>query len=404
MKKRILFVDDEHNVLQGLRRMLRVLNGEWDMSFAQSGREALDLLMQANYDVIVTDVRMPGMAGDELLDKVMRQYPHIVRIVLSGHSDMNTIVRSIGLAHQCLSKPCSAELLKSTIARACALRKILDNSDLKNLINQMKSLPSLPDLYVDIVNALRSPNVSVNRVGRIISRDAGMSTKILQLVNSAYFGIRRNITDPVQATIYLGIDTIEALVFSVGVFQKFSRTIFPGFSLHDVWHHSLAISAFAKMITSIEVNDKKFENEAFIAGVLHDAGKLIFAANIPQRYSEALQLSRNKSIPLHEVEREMFSATHAEVGAYLLGLWGLPDPIVEALAFHHYPNQCVGDKFSPLTAVYVANVFSHEKERTGKNEGNKLYQLDFDYLQQFGLADRVEVWRKQCNSINLENV
>ncbi len=400
MRKKILFVDDELNVLQGLKRMLRVWKDEWDMEFTNSGEEALFILSQSEFDVIVTDIRMPGMSGDVLLERVRRGHPQMVRIVLSGQSDMATIIRSIGLAHQCLSKPCDPELLKTTIMRASALRKILDNDSLKQLINQMKTLPSLPALYIEMVNELRQPDVSFTRLGHIIEQDAGMSAKILQLVNSAYFGIRRNITDPTQAVIYLGIDTLEALVFSVSVFQKFRSAAFPEFSIDDLWHHSVAISSYTKMITRIEDADKKLSNEALMAGVLHDAGKLVFAANLPKHYSEAIKTARNNALPLHEVEQDMFSATHAEVGAYLLGLWGLPDPIVEALAFHHYPDNCVGDSFSPLTAVYVANILAHENEVLDIEHSP--YKINLDYLAQFGLADRVDLWRSKCAELELE--
>ena len=397
MRKKILFVDDELNVLQGLRRMLRVWRDEWEMEFTNSGEEALFILSQTDFDVIVTDIRMPGLSGDVLLERVRKQHPQMVRIVLSGQSDMATIIRSIGLAHQCLSKPCDPELLKSTILRASALREILSNDSLKQLVNQMTTLPSMPALYIEMVNELRQPDVSFNRLGKIIAQDAGMSAKILQLVNSAYFGIRRNITDPVQAVVYLGIDTLEALVFSVSVFQKFRSVAFPGFSIDDLWHHSVEISTYTKTITTIEDADKKLMNEALMAGVLHDAGKLVFAANLPKHYSEAIKLARNKALPLHEVEQDMFSATHAQVGAYLLGLWGHPDPIVEALAFHHNPNNCLGNKFSPLTAVYTANILAHEKESV--NPEDSPYKIDLDYLSQFGLVDHLDLWRKKCAEI-----
>lgn len=189
MKIGILFVDDEPNVLRSIRRMLHGLRQEWDMKFVESGHEALSLLAKEAFEVIITDMRMPQMDGAQLLTEVKKQYPHMVRIVLSGHTDKDMILKSVQQAHQYLSKPCDAETLKSTISRTRARRSLLSQESLKRIVSKIDVLPSLPSLYAEIINELQSSDLSIQKIGQIISKDLGMTAKVLQMVNSAFFGI-----------------------------------------------------------------------------------------------------------------------------------------------------------------------------------------------------------------------
>ena len=401
-KKRILFVDDEPNILQGLNRILYTVRHEWDIDLVDSGHKALELLEQQPFDVVVTDMRMPDMNGAELLERIKLKYPQVVRIVLSGHSDRETVLRSIGPTHQYLSKPCEASELKATIARACALRELLADNKLKMTISRMNSLPSLPDLYVQIVEELQGPEASLKKMGEIISNDVGMSAKILQLVNSAFFGMRQNIADPIQAAVYLGLDTIKTLVLTVKIFAAFKNKSVPRFSIEKLWNHSLAVGACAKQIAKKEGADERVVDEAFMGGVLHDAGKLVFLSNLPQKYNEVLRISQEKKMPVQYAEEEVYAKSHAHVGAYLLGLWGLPDAIVETLAYHHMPNEYLCDTFSSHTAVYLANQFLNEIDA---NHNNSVFaEIDMSYLERIGIIDRLEELREACFKIYEEGV
>jgi HD-like signal output (HDOD) protein len=397
MKKRILFVDDEPNVLSGLQRMLRPMRDEWDMSFAQSGSEALELLAKDPFDVVVSDMRMPGMDGAQLLTEVMRTYPQIVRIVLSGHSERETVLRSVTPTHQYLAKPCDADQLKTVIARASALRSLLDNISLRQLVSRMSTIPSLPQTYVQIVEELESPDVSLQKVGQIISTDVGMTAKVLQLVNSAFFGLRRHVSNPSQAATLLGIDTLKALVLSVHIFSVLKDAQVDGFSLDTLWNHSVATGALAKHIAGSQDSRVEVRDHALMAGLVHDAGKLILAANLPERFREAVALARDEGIELWQAEQRVLGNTHAEVGAYLLGLWGLPDQIVEAVAFHHNPRQSFGNAFAPLTAVHVADALEHDTH--GALRGPNASRLDNDYLTQIGLADQLPAWHEMSQEV-----
>ncbi len=389
--KRILFVDDESMVLDGLRRMLRGMRNEWEMEFAASGHEALGILAGRQFDVIVTDMRMPGMDGCQLLNHVKKLHPQVVRIVLSGQSDNDMIMKSVGPAHQFLSKPCDAEILKTTVARVCSMCNLLDDEALIKVVSGIESLPSLPQLYSEVVDEVNSAEGSLNRVGEIISKDSGMSAKILQLVNSAFFGLPRQVTSPVRAVQFLGLDTIKALVLAVKVFSMFSRTDLADYSVDDLWRHSFEAGLCARAIANMEKWGQELMDEAFMAGLLHDVGKLILADKFPAECLEVL-MRINQATRLCDVERDIFGTTHAQVGAYLLGIWGLSEPIVKTVAYHHTPCVCPTPPNS-LAAVYLANIF--ERKRPSGAETESVPELDADYLERLGI-DRVAIWRRLC--------
>ncbi|MCK4546250.1 MAG: HDOD domain-containing protein [Candidatus Eisenbacteria sp.] len=391
MKRRILFVDDEPNVLEGLRRMLRPMRREWDMLFTEGGEQALDILGSEPCDVVVSDMRMPGMDGARLLSRVAREYPRTVRIVLSGHSDKELIMESVRTAHQYLSKPCNADVLKATVARACALRDLLENESLKGIVSRMDTLPSLPSLYAELMEELQSPEASTRRVGEIVSRDVGMSAKILQMVNSAFFGLCEHVSSPAQAAGLLGIENVRGLVLSVQIFSEFDQKHFPGGLLDHLWNHSMAAGVAAKAIATGENLPQASADHAFMAGLLHDSGKLVLASRLPDRYGAILLLAKKSGMRVHRAELESFGTTHAEIGAYLMGLWGLPDTIVEAIAFHHRPADCPVREFGPLTAVHAANALLNEIE--ADEDGGA---LDEPYISEMGLTQRIPLWRDGC--------
>lgn len=394
MKKRILFVDDEPNILQGLKRMLRQQRHEWDMAFAEGGVQALELLAEQPYDAVVTDMRMPGMDGAQLLNEVKSRYPDIVRFVLSGHSGQELVMRSVGPSHQYMAKPCEPELLKSSLAGAFALRKLLASGDLRAIITNMTSLPSLPGIYAEVVEELQSEEVSLNSVGKLIEQDPGMTSKVLQLVNSAYFGIGRDVTSPAEAANFLGLDVLKSLVLAEGVFSQFDPEVVKALSLDAVKNRSQQVARCARAIAKAEGVDSKIVDQAFLAGLLHEMGTMVLAANSPDDYLRARNLARQDDMGILLAEKQVFNTTHAEIGAYVLGLWGIDDDVVTAIAYHHDPAGFPDVRFSALTAVYVADTCLSAKKDFSEqamfsDEGMK-------YLDQIGVLERIPDWQKLC--------
>lgn len=396
MKKRILFVDDEPLVLEGLQRMLRPMRMEWEMVFVTTGAKALELMEQAPFEVVVADMRMPGMNGAELLAEVLKRFPKTVRLILSGHADRDLVFKCVGSTHQCLSKPCQSEELRSAITRATDLEWSLRDQALRQLISRLDRLPSMPSLYVEIVERLHDPEVGVDEIGEIVARDIAMTAKILKLVNSAFFGLGRRISSPAEAVAYLGTETIKSLVLSIHAFSQFSTAKPGGFSLEALWSHSQQCAGLAKEIARLQEAERKIIDEAFVSGLLHDTGKLILACNFPGDYGRVLQAGQPGPQALLAAEESTFGANHAEVGSFLLGLWGLPVPVVEAVALHHQPGKCSHLAFSPLTAVHVANGLMTLKAPA---EASLAQVLDFEYLGRLGLENSIEAWRAAAETM-----
>lgn len=391
-KKRILFVDDEPNILNGLRRMLRAKRREWDMAFVDSGPEALQILETAEtpFNVILSDMRMPGMDGAKLLREVMQRHPHMIRIVLSGQADRDDILQAVGPIHQYLSKPCEADTLKAVLTRALALDSLLADTRLKQRLSRLETLPSLPSLYNDVVDELQSTTPSAETLARLVAQDIGMSAKVLQLVNSAFFGLTRHVPGPSQAVIMLGMDTLKVLGLSVKVFTEIEPPLLENPQLAGLWPHSVQVSVCAKAIAAAENADPQTVDYAFIAGLLHDVGKLALSAVLPGEHNTVLSTAANNGGNLLQAEYQSLNTTHAKVGAYLLGLWGFPPAVVEALAHHHNPGQYPGRQFNPVTAVHVANALT--------GIGPHKPEIDETYLHRLGLANRLPYWRKLCKS------
>jgi putative nucleotidyltransferase with HDIG domain len=383
-KKNILFVDDEQNVLQGLQRMLYGMRSEWNMAFASNGFDALEMLEKEHFHVIVSDMRMPQMDGIKLLTEVKNRFPDVMRIILSGQSKQESLLPSMGLAHQYLSKPCSCDQLKQTVARVCSLRDMLTSPTLQALVAKVGTLPTLPSIHAELVAELRSEACSLEKIGDIVSQDVGLTAKLLQLVNSSFFGLPNRVSDASQAVLFLGIETVTALILSYNTFSNYEGKMPANLSLGKLWRHSFNTGFLAKEIARYERGDNRLMNDSCTAGLLHDIGKMILASAMPDKFGLAVKLAGEHGQTEADAERALLGASHAEVGAYLLGLWGLPDPIVEAVAFHHRPKDCITEGFGPLTAVYAANLIE-------QNLLNLESPPD-EYLVSLGLQDRVGVW------------
>jgi HD-like signal output (HDOD) protein/CheY-like chemotaxis protein len=381
--RRVLFVDDQPQILDGLRDLLRPLRHELDVSTAPSAEAALTALEAAEFDVVVSDMRMPGMQGTALLERVRDRWPHVVRIILSGHAEAEAALRAVTVAHQFLAKPCERDELVEVIRRACEVRSVLDDPLIHRIVTETDSLPSLPSLWHSLVNALANPEVSIREVANIIEQDMAMCAKVLQLANSAFFGLGRPIATISDAVAYLGLSTTKDLVLTTEAFHAFDGAALPrGFSLEELQRHALTVGRLVSQIAA--------EDDAFVAGVLHDVGKLVRALHAPVEYGETLAKAREAGVPVHAVEQAKDRITHAEVGGYLLRLWGLPNPIVEAVANHHAPARAGSSTVDLVTAVHVANVLVHEQSTNGSSA---CAGIDDAYVERLGVTDMVPVWR-----------
>lgn len=389
--RRVLFVDDEPKILEGLRRMLRPQRHEWEMAFAPGGEAALALMEASPFDVIVSDMRMPGIDGAALLCRVREQYPQTVRIVLSGHTELSTALRVVPVAHQFLAKPCDAEMLRVAVERACHLKALLSDDTIRRTVAGLGDLPSLPRTYEALMQSVADPDVSLHQVSKIIEQDVGISAKVLQLVNSAFFGIAHSMTNIQSAVSYLGINTLKNLVLSVEIFRAFKpQRNLPGFSLEKLQHHAQLTAHIAGRLPV----PKHLADIAVVAGMLHDVGKLILAWKLSEQFGKMLVEASGARCPVNIVEERHNGFSHAEIGAYLLGLWGLPYTVVEAVALHHGPNRVPHQNIDAISAVYAANLLAHELEEAASGS-TPTYNLENyqEELATLGVKELIPEWR-----------
>jgi len=396
MTNRILLVGLEQTLWAEF--MSRCANGEagWAPEVAPTAETALALLAQSEIAAIVTDVHLSDRCGLELLDEVMKRCPSTLRLVLSHPDDTEGTVRCMGRGHQHLFKPCDATTLLGALAQAMHRTTWLPNPAVRNVVSQLRHVPSPPSLYLELATAISSPHASVETIGEIVERDPAICAKVLQLANSAVFGLQLQIIQPCEAVAFLGFDTTRALVMLAHTFAAFDARRLAGFSIDQLWQHSVGAGRFARQIAVLENSGPETTEQSFSAGLLHDVGKLLLAANLPAKFRQAVALAKAQDHPFWVAETEVLGCSHAELAGYLLGIWGLPSPIVEAVALHHRPECLKTMGFSPLTAVHVANALAHP--RPAEPGSNPLPELDTDYLQALGLDDKLEGWQRDCQN------
>lgn len=387
----VLFVDDESRILEGLKRTFRRKGRDWQMRFASGADEALDLLKESPATVVVSDMKMPGRDGADLLSEVKQLYPDAVRVILSGHSEIELVMKSVGISHQYLSKPCEPENLENTIKRAQDLRNLLNNPTLAELVARIDTIPSMPTAYQKIVECLQCPDSGIEDVAEIISTDIGMTAKILKLVNSAYFGLAKPVTSVQKAVFVLGLETIVSLVLSHEVFTRYEQAGAKSFRADALASYTAEVGALARLIAKHENLDRSVASDAFTAAMLHDAGKLVLAIEFAETYECVLQESGGQADFDESIERGLLGTTHAEVGAYLIGLWGLPDSIVNAVAYHEHPSQCPVREFGPLGVVHVASRIVLNQDESDITAITPC--LDVDYLDDLGLLHKWPEWQ-----------
>ena len=378
--------DDANAIRDGLRETTE----KWRFEFVSNVRQGITAVEGSAFDAVLVDLQFPGIDAPGFFKTMMEVSPTTLRLGLIAPPQREAIQQVRAAVHQLLVKPCDAKVLKAVLARAFAAQNFLSDDNIKQLVAGIRSLPVLPQTYTDIMAELKSDDPSLERAGQIVARDMGLSTKILSLVNSAFFGLGRSITHPSEAAMFLGTETLKALVLSIQVFSQFSAVKLTEFSVENLWKHSWTIGVLSKRLCEFEETSRTIADEAFLAGLLHDVGKLVLAANHPDKLEGIIRDARKNKCTLWEQEYNNYGASHAELGGYLLGLWGLPAGVVEAVAFHHRPALARRQDFSPLTAVHLANTIG----KFQANGTNLVVQsVDMDYLRALGLDDRTEGWK-----------
>jgi HD-like signal output (HDOD) protein len=392
LSRRILVVDDHPGRAAELAAILTTAPAGWQVESALSGRGALAALAARRFDMLITDLRVAGLGSGALLATAAMEHPDVVRMVRSA-PDAGRPMLAAACAHQFLAEPLVPDAVVSQVGRAFALRDTLGASDVRAIVGRMTAIPTLPALYTAVAHELSRLHVSGRRIGEIVSGDPAMAAKVLQMVNSPFFGRQMRVSDPAIAVQLLGLETIRGLVLSTHVFETFRRPARGALDIEQLWQHASTVGTIAGSLAEMEGGSPELVQDARTSGLLHDVGKLLLVATLPVVSMRVGERARHERRPLVEIEREEFGVTHAELGGYLLGLWGLPDPVVEATAWHHHPPSAAPRGSSALSFVVAANVLaSVPRRRPQVAETESVMSRLAHVLSPFGLTSRASSW------------
>jgi HD-like signal output (HDOD) protein/CheY-like chemotaxis protein len=382
---RLLFVDDEPRVLQGLRQSLHAKRKVWDMVFAEGSATAIEEVARGPFDAVISDMRMPGIDGAELLKRVRTMQPEALRIVLSGQMDESTAVRVAGTAHRFLAKPCDSDTLVAVLTRALELRAQLHSPSMHACLGGMSGLPSLPESCAALNRALEDEDVAISDVAHIVEKDIGMSAKVLQLVNSAFFGLSRPIANIEGAVRNLGLSTMRSLVMAQALFQSLAGS--DAALLRAEQARSLLAAQFARRF----VLDRRQSDIAVTAALLHNVGRLALITKLPAEHRANREYARLHGSSAEVAERARLGVTHAEIGAYLLGLWGLPPEVIEAVGSHHSPLE-MQRTLDPSAVVHLAEVLTAQALGLTEYDATLLSE---EVLERLGVSKTVAAIRAE---------
>lgn len=384
----VLFVDDDERVLRGIRRTMRATHPDWEMSFAIDSEDALAQLETAGADVIVSDAQMPGVDGLALLQLVRMRFPETARIMLTGQVKKDQTYEAVGLVHQFLAKPCPPEELQAAIDRALHLRSLLEDPILRGVVSRMRALPSQPSVYTRLMRAVRSENVGLDEIAAIVEENPSVAARVLQLVNSAFFGLPRPTASIKEAVVFIGTKTLRTLVLSVEAFRDLNLdTVEHGVNPDALQEHAVTTARLAAEMVPVAEREA-----AYAAGLLHSIGVLVLASQLPEEWVQIVEEARTGERPLAEVEHEVLGVDHGQVGAALLSLWGLPHDVIEGVAQHLCPSVVVGFGGRLVGVTHVASRLADEV-CVAYLPGVVSTPIDRDYLIADGTDGAVDDWR-----------
>lgn len=375
-----------------MAELIRVLGDvDWQVAHAKTPAEARAIASKQPIDVALLSATAPETDPVALAEELTQFHKKVTIFILAPNADTGGLAYASG-RFQWLSKPCPPEPLISAIERMATLVSWLTNNTTIDMVSGLHSLPTIPSNYQGVLRAIHSPDSSVQDIAEAVGKDMGITSRVLQVANSAYYGYSKKITSPMEASMLLGIDTLKSLVRYTHVLNNFPQTPATNAIFDAVWRHSAGVAAVARKIVLLHTQDEALGDEAFTAALLHDIGKVVLTSIKPDEYKQVIRQAAETNTPIHMIERVKLQTTHAETGAYLLSLWGIPFSILEAVAWHHYPRECKDKKFSALTAVHVANVAEHQRQQT--DDQKKIPTLDELYLREIGVWNEAQEWVK----------
>lgn len=383
---RVLLVSAESSVA-ALGEALGACAGRWQARCVADSAQAMEALAAGAYDVVIGDVASGPEEALSVLERVKAERPDTARIVLGSRSEPDLSVRVLGAAQQCVAMPCASTELWKVVERTCCMNGLMHHRGIRDLLGGLERLPSVPRSYTAMTQAMAREEIHLGEIVAIVEKDTAMATRILQLINSAYFGQARRISSIPVAVSLLGLERLRTLALSTQVFAMLGEAESRAIRLDQLQQRALVTAQLARRFLAVSGRGE----EGFAAGLLQNVGMLVLAVCLKERYREVLDEAGQREVPVERVEGDRFGVTHAEVGACLLGRWGLPATIVEAVAFHHAPASVFHDDTALLDAVHVADAMA---EAILQRRGPDAQELAIDpvVLSREGMGETLRAW------------
>lgn len=392
--RKVLFVDDNKSLIDSFKNYFDKMPKKWAPIYQTDPLKAMDILIFGDIDIIVTDIHMPEINGVTLLDFVKKEHPDIIRIAISGESDTPEMLAKAKNAHRYIQKPVDLNSLRSVIERVSSLETLIANKDTRKIVASLDVIPTTPKVYRELLSELNRDDGSLKRISELVAEDPGLTAGLLKVVNSAFFNLPNEITSAQQAVTLLGLEIVKGILFSVEMVRTFSIDEEKTFSINDIVEHSLLVANFTKTILEKEHVNRVVIEKTFVTAILHDIGELIFAYAFPERYRTIIEVSKSFEQTLARLEMQVLGSTHAEAGAYLLGLWGLPDDIVSAIANHHTPAKASGTAAAILATLHAADYICCKlipEFRLGGDE-----HIEMSFLKKLKIHHKLNEWEDLC--------
>lgn len=380
----LLFVDDEPLMRDLYASLADELGRDFQVTTVPCGTEALKFLQDRSVDIVFSDLDMPEMHGSDFLTTVERLYPETIRVVISGRADQLAVARCLMYGHRYFQKPLKTKQLVSLVSRITRLRTIIRSEKVKGIVGRSTLIPSPPETYLRLTELLQNTQVPIEDIAQVVRSDPGLTAKLLQVVNSASFGYGHlaTVEDALQMA---GVEIVRALMLGLQARSFAQKHLKSRQLFSDLWAHSIDTATRCREVARIEGLDSAAQATCFTVGLLHDIGKLILAAHNEKEYSALVASALREKVPIYKKELEVYQATHADIGAYLLGVWGLPDEIIHAVERHHNATREIETKFTPLLCVHVVqNLLPFS---------GRIPDLDKDFLAQRGFSARLNSWQ-----------
>lgn len=359
---KLLFVGSEACLPEGFSDLVETSDLDASIDRVGTADAAFEAMQKGSFDLIVCESKLPDERGIELLASVATLQPKMVRILIDRSEGELDMQRALLFAHRVLPWPLDAELLFDTLSSVFELSDMLRSEHLHEVVGSVSGLPPAPKLYMALSKALADPKSDANQIANLVSQDPAISAKVMRMCNSAYFAGQREVSNVRAAITRLGLNTVRMIVLAAEVYTGNAT----GVDRDAVQKRAMLASAIA-----MKVLPGSSQDLAGTGALLAEVGLLVPGV-----------VDDRKRTPADEGK-----PGHSEAGAYLLGLWGLPLPIVEAVYSHRNPQRLAKQGFWVTGAVHVATALAAQEP------------VDEDYLRAVGQLDKLAAWQEMAEEL-----